>query len=195
MKKFRLEPLDEKKLPIVLRWRNSKQIREYMYNDTIINQEEHERWFNKISNSENDKYLVFFIENFPVGLVYFNYINLEHHHCTWGFYIGEKNVIASAGTLMGCLGLEYIFNELNMHKVYGEVLEKNAKSLSYHEKMGFKREGELKEHILKQGKYEGIVLYSLFKKDWKGDRFKQLKERLLDKGIDLFEDCNRCKPQ
>ena len=49
--------------------------------------------------------------------------------------------------------IKYAFNELNMHCVYCKVIEYNIASQKIVEKIGFKREGILRERIYKNGNY------------------------------------------
>ncbi|MCD4741193.1 MAG: GNAT family N-acetyltransferase [Desulfobacteraceae bacterium] len=59
----------------------------------------------------------------------------------------------------------YLFNELNLHKVYSSVITSNTISLEAHKKIGFTIDGERKEHIWQDGQYKDVYLISLFASD------------------------------
>lgn len=147
----------------VLKWRNSNHVRLNMKDDHIISPEEHRNWFNGLDTKKNH-YLIFLYEGVPSGLVYFNNVNMTHKHCTWGFYLGNRQMPKGTGAKMGALGLEHAFEHLGVRKVCAEVFSFNVKSLRFHERLGFIKEGVLKEHYLKNNTYEDIVCYARFNK-------------------------------
>ncbi len=60
----------------------------------------------------------------------------------------------------------YLFNEINLHKVYSEVLTYNDIAIENDKKIGFKVEGIMKEHIYQSGKYHDVYMVSLTAKDF-----------------------------
>jgi RimJ/RimL family protein N-acetyltransferase len=60
----------------------------------------------------------------------------------------------------------YLFNEINLHKVFALVLTENTLALRSHQKIGFKVEGEIKEHIYQDGMYKDVHFVSLYKSDF-----------------------------
>ncbi len=161
-----LRKLDEPDLDLVLKWRNSEQVRNNMFSSHIISYEEHRSWYKSVIEQKKSIYLIFEFQRKPVGLVYFNDINTESNRCFWGFYLGENSTVKGTGTAMGFCGLEYAFETLNIRKVCGEVLGFNANSIKFHKRLCFKEEGRFVEHILKDGKLVDIIYFSLFKKEW-----------------------------
>lgn len=59
--------------------------------------------------------------------------------------------------------LDISFNELNLNKVYLNVLSENKRAIKFYEKMGFNYEGEFKEHIYKDGEYKDLKWFAIFK--------------------------------
>jgi RimJ/RimL family protein N-acetyltransferase len=60
----------------------------------------------------------------------------------------------------------YLFNEINLHKVYSEVLTYNEIALKSYLKIGFKIDGISKEHMYQNGKYHDLHIVSLMAKDF-----------------------------
>jgi RimJ/RimL family protein N-acetyltransferase len=60
----------------------------------------------------------------------------------------------------------YLFNEINLHKVYSGVLTYNNIAIENDKKIGFKVEGIMKEHIYQSGKYHDVYMVSLIAKDF-----------------------------
>lgn len=179
-----LKPLSKSELEIVLEWRNSDRIRCNMYDDQIIPFEKHLKWYEKIKNLKTEEYFVLFLENKPLGLISLKNITFIHNRADWGFYIGDLDAPRGSGLLMGFLALEYAFNNLSLHKVNGEVLEFNTPSVKYHEKLGFKRDGILRNEFKKNNIYYDIYKYSILKSEWDIQKNKVIKN-IKNKGIDM----------
>ena len=85
----------------------------------------------------------------------------------WGQKIGEE-----ATGLM----VKYVFNELNLYKIYAGINSANIGSWRCAEKKGFIREATFKKDSYVNGKYFDTYIYSLFKADWlKLKKEKQVK--------------------
>ncbi|MDD2620319.1 MAG: UDP-4-amino-4,6-dideoxy-N-acetyl-beta-L-altrosamine N-acetyltransferase [Syntrophomonadaceae bacterium] len=161
----KLRPMQLEDLEIVLRWRNSERVRSYMFSDHIISLEEHKEWF-KYLDSKRNVYLVFEYNQAAAGLVCFNDIDNKNGLSYWGFYLGETNIPPGTGLLMGYLSMEYAFNILQTRKLCSRAFRLNERSIKFHKKLGFKREGCLKSQILRNGIYEDVIELALFNCEW-----------------------------
>lgn len=180
---YGLRPIEEKDLELILHWRNSDRIRANMFTDHIIKMEEHRSWFDRLQKEQKDIYLVFEYNDNPVGIV--NFIEMDSHNytCKWGFYIGEEDVPKGLGSIMGFMGLEYIFEECNKCIVKGEAFVFNEASINYHTKLGFTEEGYSVKHVLKNEGYKDVILFSLSREDWEKNK-PFLRDRIFqNKGI------------
>lgn len=62
--------------------------------------------------------------------------------------------------------LKFVFEELNMNKVYGYWLESNLASLKMSKKLGFVEEGLLREHVYKDNRYHSVYYLSLLRSEY-----------------------------
>lgn len=62
--------------------------------------------------------------------------------------------------------IEYGFNQLNYHKIHSGAHEDNKPSRSMLEKIGFKQEGRLREHVYLQGEHKDLLKYGMLKQEW-----------------------------
>ncbi|MBI5485467.1 MAG: UDP-4-amino-4,6-dideoxy-N-acetyl-beta-L-altrosamine N-acetyltransferase [Deltaproteobacteria bacterium] len=166
----RLRPVAEDDLELVLNWRNSERIRRNMYGDHIISMEEHKAWFNRLKDDSSAVYLLFEVCQTPVGMVYFTDIDRKNSKCFWGFYLGEDNLPRGTGTILGVSGMEYAFEILQIRKLCGEAFQFNSASVKFFQKLGFAREGHFVRHVLKEGVYEDVISFALFKDCWQDRR-------------------------
>nr|WP_223155203.1 UDP-4-amino-4,6-dideoxy-N-acetyl-beta-L-altrosamine N-acetyltransferase [Alkalibacillus aidingensis] len=158
--------LTEKHLDRVLTWRNSKHVRQAMYTDHFITPEEHRQWFERVKQDDHKLVWLFTYRDEPIGLVNLTSLDRQHRRCYWGFYMGELKAPRGAGTAMGILAIDKIFQEQKLHKICAEVIEMNQKSLNYHQKLGFHIEGRLKDHIIKNHQYHDVLTLALFADYW-----------------------------
>jgi UDP-4-amino-4,6-dideoxy-N-acetyl-beta-L-altrosamine N-acetyltransferase len=159
--------LDESHLQLVLNWRNQVHIRNVMFHDEVITFEEHQKWFNKLKGDDRTIVKIFSLNDILLGIVSFTKIDYKNEKCSWGFYIGEKEAPKGSGTILGFLALKFIFEQVRLRKVCAEIIDHNEKSIHFHRKLGFQKEGVLKEHVLKNCEHLDIILMALFNQEWR----------------------------
>lgn len=172
LERARLEDMNSSHLEMVLNWRNQEHIRSVMFHDQIISLEEHRKWFDRVKEDQRTIVKIFYLDNVPLGVVNFTNIDFKNGKCSWGFYVGDQNAPKGSGTLMGYLALNFIFEELNIRKLCAEIIRFNERSIRYHQRLGFRKEGVLREHILKNNQYADVILMALFNKEWKEQKSK-----------------------
>lgn len=157
---------------ILLKWRNSERVRSVMFSDHLISSDEHNAWLNNCLNAKIPQILVVEWIDVPIGVVTIDRINLNNSTCYWGFYIGEKECPKGIGLVLGILGLNYIFDNMNMRKIYSECFAFNKKGVDFHKKMGFSQEGCFIKHQIKNGVYEDVLSFALFRDNWIKKRYQ-----------------------
>lgn len=174
MNDIELIPLKKEDLELVRSWRNSPEVSQYMYTDDIISEESQKLWFKKIEKENNSIYWIIRFENEKIGVASLTDIDIKNSKCFWGFYLGTTDIRGKGiGAKIEYKILEYVFENLKLNKLCGEVLSFNENVIRMHEKFGFRREGYLINHIRKQDKFHDVVVIGLLSSEW-----HQLKEKL-----------------
>ncbi len=62
--------------------------------------------------------------------------------------------------------INYLFVELNKHRIVGSIDPRNTKSIAMLERLGFRREAHFKESLLINGAWQDDVVYAMLKKEW-----------------------------
>ena len=58
--------------------------------------------------------------------------------CEWGFYLGEKNLPAGTGKIMGRMALNYAFTAYReLITIKAEAKKSNPRSIQFHHDLGF----------------------------------------------------------
>jgi len=95
----------------------------------------------------------------------------RHGRASWGWYIGEAAARGrGAGRAAQALGLDLAFDELGLFKVSAEVLADNDVALKAQAAAGFRREGYLREHVIKDGVRRDVVLLGILADEWRARR-------------------------
>lgn len=152
-------------LEMVRSWRNHPNIKRYMFSTKDISATEHENWFNQVNKEKNRTLLIYTKNNKPLGFVQFAPIKTIDTVLDWGFY-AAPDASKGTGTTMSTLALDYAFNQLKAHKIFGEVLEHNIGSINFHLKMGFIQEGVLRDHHYNENVYSSIYCFGLMHHEW-----------------------------
>lgn len=160
--------IEESDLEMIRQWRNSPEVGQYMYTDTEISPDQQKEWFKKISSEEDSKYWIIEFQKKKLGVACLVNIDFNHSKCFWGFYLGDTSIRGKGiGAKVEYNVLKYVFEELKLNKLCGEVLYFNEKVIKMHEKFGFKQEGYLRDHVRKNGNFVDVVTIGLLQSEWK----------------------------
>ncbi|HEX4459664.1 MAG TPA: UDP-4-amino-4,6-dideoxy-N-acetyl-beta-L-altrosamine N-acetyltransferase [Polyangia bacterium] len=180
---FTLRPLSAPDLPLILPWRNRRDVRELMYTQHVISPAEHAAWFARLRDDATKRYFVCERDGEPVGVVGFYAISREHASAEWGFYTCDPGR-RGLGTPMAYLALQEAFGALALRKVCAEVLDVNPRGLQFHRRLGFVDEGVRRQHVFVGGQYRDVYLLALFGDAWRDGLAAQLRQRLDDNAND-----------
>lgn len=159
--RIRLMTIDD--LERVLCWRNSLDVRRFMFTQHEITLDEHIRWFNKVSKDPDKHLLIFEKDGVSQGFVNIN--ELGGQVADWGFYTAPDSP-KGTGFQLGQAALSYAFDILELHKVCGQALEFNERSVRFHLRIGFQQEGRLREHYYDGHEYHAVICFGLLRHEW-----------------------------
>ena len=129
-----------------------------------------EEWIKTISlkKGENDEYF-FVIEDLEgnaVGTISTNSINKINGSFKYGIAIVDSERSKGYASEAILILLNYFFKELRYHKVNVEVYEFNDSSNNLHKKLGYKKEGQLREVKFTDGKYWDVIIYGMTRNEF-----------------------------
>ncbi|TCP04916.1 UDP-4-amino-4,6-dideoxy-N-acetyl-beta-L-altrosamine N-acetyltransferase [Caldimonas thermodepolymerans] len=162
----RVRRMTREDLPRVLQWRNHPDVRRYMYTQHEITLEEHQAWFARNEHDPARHLLVYEDEWGGCGFVHFHAPG-NARIAEWGFYLAP-DAARGAGRRLGHAALDYGFSVAGFHKVWGEALAYNDRSIRFHESLGFRQEGVLRDQYFDGQAYHAIVRFGLLHHEWPG---------------------------
>ncbi|WP_334301100.1 GNAT family N-acetyltransferase [Alkaliphilus sp. B6464] len=87
-----------------------------------------------------------------------------------GYWLGEGHQGKGIMTKVTKALVEYIFTELNLNRVEIRCAENNYKSRAIPERLGFTKEGTLRETEWLYDHYVNHIVYGMVASQWKGHK-------------------------
>ncbi len=81
-------------------------------------------------------------------------------------FLGKDYVEKGYGTDAMKVLLNFIFNEMNLHKVKLSVFSFNTRAIKCYKKCGFRVEGTLREELYKKGRYYDLIMMGILKEEF-----------------------------
>ncbi|PWK16175.1 UDP-4-amino-4,6-dideoxy-N-acetyl-beta-L-altrosamine N-acetyltransferase [Tumebacillus permanentifrigoris] len=166
---IRLRKVTPNDLEMVMNWRMMPEVTKYMYTDPVLTLEDQRKWYETTSQSDTETYwIIELLEGaVPVGLISVNFIDRRNQHCAWAYYIADERARGKGlGTLLECNMYDYVFDRLELNKLWCEVFSFNDKVVQIHQKFGSEVEGEFKEHICKNGQFYDVIRMGITRAKW-----------------------------
>jgi UDP-4-amino-4,6-dideoxy-N-acetyl-beta-L-altrosamine N-acetyltransferase len=151
-------------LALVLAWRNDPDVRRYMYSQHVITLDEHQQWFERALADPKRHLRIFEVNHQALGYVNFNETGIGGI-ADWGFY-AAPDAPKGSGRQLGRAALDHAFNQLKLHKVCGQALDSNARSIRLHKSLGFQQEGILRDHHFDGERYHSVICFGLLCHEW-----------------------------
>ena len=101
-----------------------------------------------------------------LGMVNLDGINYTNGNCEIGIAI--LNEMRGQGAAREALtqAIDYCFKEMRLHRVWCRVMEDNTRSLDLFESMGFRKEGRMREHVNREGRFLDLVVLGVLRGEW-----------------------------
>ena len=96
-----------------------------------------------------------------IGTISLKDIDLKNGHAEYAIAIRRSYHGRGVGQIASKLVFDVAKDELNLHKIYLNVLTNNTAAIHLYEKLGFKRKGLYEDHILKQDGYHDLYYYEI----------------------------------
>jgi len=105
-----------------------------------------------------------------VGFAGFHSVNYVNKQTSIGFWLAEayqgKGIMHAVVSSL----LDYAFDEYNVHRVEIRCGTENKRSRAIPERLGFKKEGIIRDGEYLYDHYHDLIVYSMLEDDWKKHR-------------------------
>lgn len=148
-------------------WINNPENNQFLHYDIPISVEGTERWFDSHQGDASRFDAVIEADGVPVGTIGLLSIDRKNRKAEFYIAMGEtaykgKGVAKKATGLI----LEYGFRQLGLNRIYLSTEEENSDAQKLFERVGFIREGLIRQDVFSRGKFVNRFVYGLLREDW-----------------------------
>lgn len=147
-------------------WRNEPEINRWCRQYTDLTAYDHRAWLTSLREDRTLRmFTVVSRTGTDVGVCGLTSINHVNQSAEFSLYIAP----GQQGKGLGRAALETLithgFGALNLHRIFGEVFDGNP-AMALFEKIGFKREGTLRQSYFREGRFIDSHMVSILRSEW-----------------------------
>jgi diamine N-acetyltransferase len=158
-------------IPQLLQWSLAPDFMFYFGNlvpDTIAKQKE--EWVRRLALqqlafSPRQTLMILDAEQKNIGFITLANIDWRNRHCAFEIYMDEKHRQQGQAIVATTLAFRYVFEQLNLHKIYSYVLQENKSVAEMHKILEQKPEAVFSRHYQLNGKFYDVMLYGYYRED------------------------------
>lgn len=167
--RIRLRPLERADADLIVKWRNDPEVLRGLHRPIQLTKEQHLEWFDRLQ--ETTERLEFVIETIvgdvPIGTVGLSHMDRDNRRAEYGILIGERRFRKQGYAKEASIALlHYAFCELNLWRVYLRVLSHLQEAIGFYTRMGFSREGLLRDEVFREGQFQDVLIMSILRPEW-----------------------------
>lgn len=158
-------PLEERHLEPLRQLRNHPETRYFLTSTAIISKKQQQAWFERLCRDKSRKYYAIEKEGKFVGVVRSDEWDKANQSVRIGADVIPEYRRQGIAARTYKLLLDYLFRQLNIHRVWFLVAEFNKPALALYKKIGFKKEGVQRQALYRDGKRHDYIMMSLLREE------------------------------
>lgn len=168
--RVRLRAIEQDDIPVLVKWRNDPDVYLHFFEHEPLSEMMQRRWVERLIDKGDEK--MWLVETVAaaeligtIGLVHTDWRNRK---AEWGRFLiypsdyRRKGYGAEALALL----LQYVFDHMNLNRLYCEVFADNGPAIALYRKFEFREEGTFRQHIFRCGHYRDVLCMSLLKSEY-----------------------------
>ncbi|MFC1790427.1 UDP-4-amino-4,6-dideoxy-N-acetyl-beta-L-altrosamine N-acetyltransferase [Patescibacteria group bacterium] len=161
-----ITPLEKRHLESVRQLRNHPETRRFLTSNVVISKKQQQAWFEKVRDNKSRRYYTIKKEGQFVGIIRSDEWDKANQSVRIGADIVPEFRRQGIATKAYRLFLNYLFNQLKLHRVWFLVVEFNKPAIALYKKLGFKKEGTQRQALFRNGKRYDYLMMALLRKDY-----------------------------
>jgi RimJ/RimL family protein N-acetyltransferase len=159
--------IEERDLEEVRLFHNEFNTLKWLSDIRHISQEEQINWHNSLMNNQRQRRYVARKSDSQelVGIIRLDKMDLINRSVEIGVDIVEKLREQGYASEIYLCFLDYLFDQMGIHRLSLVTLETNNAGLGLYNKLGFVREGIMKDAIFREGKFQDLIIMRLLKNE------------------------------
>jgi len=168
--KIYLRPLEKEDAPSLQGWINDPDVRRTLNMYRPMNLQDEEEFITRSTKSEHDLALGIVVKSQDklIGATGLHRMDFKNRHASFGISIGDKTEWCKGyGTEATSLMVKHGFETLNLNRIWLNVYEYNQRGVRAYEKVGFRREGVLRQDTFRDGRYWDTIAMAVLREEWR----------------------------
>ena len=169
-KKIILRAIEKEDIKLLHYWANNPSTQDIMGDIHFPSSIEfHHKWFeSQIDDKINLRFIIEIPKKGVIGLASIINIDWKNGHAYHGMWLGEHNIKGIGyGTDTLLTIMRYAFDELNLERLDGQIIEYNEISYNFYcKKHCWKKEGIRKNYWFRKGRYWDQILVGVTKDEY-----------------------------
>ena len=164
---IKIRKFQQDDIPYEVKWINDTENNQFLHYDLPLREDKTHLWFNSIKDRTDRADFTITYKGEPAGLI--GLLNIDNKHRKAEYYItlgGSEFKGKGIATIASKLLIEESYHKYKLNKIYlyTEVENKSAQRLF--ERIGFIKEGLLKEDLIQEGRKIDRFIYGLFVEEY-----------------------------
>ncbi len=162
-----LDVLRSDDLPLLFAWLNDRSYRLHSGSFDYVSYAQHEAWFERVSRSPSDVALAVRRQEELVGLAQLVAINRVSRNAEFRIKLDPDRLDQGLGSEATHMMCQHAFDDLNLDRIYLYVQERNQRAVKCYQKVGFRREGTLRQHAYVDGEARDVLVMGLLRDEFR----------------------------
>lgn len=168
--RIQLRAIEREDLSLMRDWRNLPEFRRNFREYRELSMLDQNRWLDRISGSATDfMFMIELADRTPIGVCGLVYVHWVLRSADISLYIGhDETYIDGPGGYAeeaARVLIRYGFENLNLHKMWTELYAFDERKVDLFTRLGFHRDGVLRDNCYEGGRYHDSYIYSLIRAD------------------------------
>jgi len=148
----------------MLEWMHDEELmRNFRFNGMQMTREKAEAFIRHAQNDDGNKHFAVVAEEDEyLGTISLKNIDFENKNGEYAISMRQKAIGTGIALEATKLLFDIAFGELDLTKVYLNVLAENKRAIRFYEKAGFVKEGEFKRHVYSNGRLQDLCWFAIF---------------------------------
>lgn len=164
-----LRPLERSDGPMLAPWLNDPEVNRTLRRCHPISLLDEDNYLAGLAGTENVHLgIALRRDDQLIGATGLHEINWRCRHTQFGIVVGDKSQWDKGhGTEATRLMVAHAFQTLNLNRVWLHVYEYNPRGIHAYEKVGFRKEGVLRQDTFREGRYWDTVVMAILREEWR----------------------------
>lgn len=164
---IQIRKFERQDIPKKVEWINNPNNNQFLHYDIPISVCRTEKWFEMHIGDDTRFDAIIEVDGVPVGTIGLLSIDKKNSKAEYYIALGEekykgKGIAKQASEMI----LEYGFITLKLNRIYLLTEDENIVAQKLFERIGFVKEGLIRQDIFSHGRYVNRIMYGLLREDW-----------------------------